>query len=100
MVKTGLIEHGYTKILFLSIGFGHLEECIDFADGRDIVGNEWLNLGFKVNLLWFVTLNVFKHLLEILTHGQVRVLIGIVGTWNLFFILIIFIIFLLGLLLP
>jgi len=66
MVEAGLIQNGDTQVLLLTIGLGHLKEGINLSDSRDVVRNEWLDLGVEINLLGLVALNVLKHLLQLL----------------------------------
>ena len=98
MVQARLIKHRDTQIFLLTIGFGHLQEGIDFADSRDVVRDEGLDLRLQVNLLRLVALNVLKHFLELLRNGQVSILIWVIGTRYFLFIIFIVFIFLLLLL--
>ena len=66
MVEAGFVKHAYAQVFLLTIGFGHLEEGIDLADCRDVVGDERLYLSLEVDLLRFVTLYVLEHLLQLL----------------------------------
>jgi hypothetical protein len=92
VVKAGLVQNRDTEVFLLTIRFGHLEEGVDLTDSRDVVGDEWLDLRVKVDLLGLVALNVLKHLLQFLWNGQVRVLVRVVGTWHFFLILIIIVV--------
>ena len=66
VVEARLIEYANTQVLFLSIWLRHLKEGVDLSDSGDVVWDEWLELGFEVDLLGFVTLNVLEHFLELL----------------------------------
>jgi len=69
VVKSWFIQHNHTKIFLSSIWFGHFQECINFTDSWDVVRNEGLKLGFQVNLLRLVAINVLKDVLDFLTNG-------------------------------
>ena len=66
VVKAGLIKYANTQVLFLSVRFRHLKEGVDLSDSGDVVWDEGLELGFEVDLLWLVTLNVLEHFLKLL----------------------------------
>jgi len=93
VVEAGFIKYVNTEVFRLTVGLGHLKECIDFSDCRDVVGDKRLDLGFQVNLLGLVTLNVLEHLLKLLCNGKVSVLVWVISTWNFLLIFIVFIFF-------
>ena len=68
MVQAGLIEDCNTKIFLLSIWLWHLQESINFANCRDVVRNEGLDLCVQINFLGLIALNVIKHVLELLRN--------------------------------
>lgn len=92
MVEARLVKHCNTKVFLLSIRLGHLEESVNLTDSRDVVGNEWLDLGLELNLLRLVPLDVIKHVFELLGNGQVRILVRVVGTWHLLLVLVVLVI--------
>ena len=92
VVQAGLIEHADAQFFLRTVGLWHLEERVDLADSWDVIRNEWLQLSLQVNLLRLVTLDVLEHLLKFLRNRQVRVLVRVIGTWDLLLILIVVIV--------
>ena len=93
VVKSWLIKNCDTQVLLRAIGFGHLKEGIDFSNSRDVLGNEWLDLGLEVYLLRLVTLDVLKEFFDLIRNGQVCIRGWIVSSWDFLLILIVLIIF-------
>ena len=91
MIQTRLVQNSDTKVFLLAIRLWHLQEGINFSDSWDVVWDEWLDLCVELDLLRLVALNVLKHFLELLRHGKVCILVGIVSAWN--FLLIFIVIF-------
>ena len=89
MIQTRLIQNSDTKVFLLAIRLGHLQEGINFSDSWDVVWDEWLDLCVELDLLRLVALNVLKHFLKLLRHGQVCILVRIVSAWNFLLILIV-----------
>ena len=94
MIQTRLIQNSDTKVFLLAIRLWHLQEGINFSDSWDVVWDEWLDLCVELDLLGLVALNILKHFLELLRHGQVCILVWIVSAWNLLLILIVILVIL------
>lgn len=91
-IESRLVELNDTQVFLLAVWFWHLQECINLAHSWHIVGNEGLQFGVKIDFLGFITLDIFKELLHIAGYLQIRVVIWVVGSWNNFIVVIVFIV--------
>lgn len=65
VVERRFIEHRDTEVLLVSIRFGHLEERVDLSHRRDVVWDEGLDPGLKIDLLGLVPRDVLKELFDL-----------------------------------
>lgn len=65
----------------MTVRLGHLQEGINFADSRNEVWDERPDLGVKVDLLGFVSVDVFKKFFDLRRNGQIYKLSGIISAW-------------------
>jgi hypothetical protein len=65
VIQTWFVKDSDTQVFLLSIWLWHLQESINFTNSWDVVRNEWLDLGFQINFLGLVSLNVLKHFFEL-----------------------------------
>lgn len=96
VVQGGFIQDSNTEVLFVAVGLGHLQECINLPNGWDVVWNEGFYLSFKVDLLRLITLNVLKKFFNFTTDWKISVLGWVVCSWNFFLIIIIIILLILS----
>lgn len=73
----------------MTVRLGHLQEGINFADSRNEVWDERPDLGVKVDLLGFVSVDVFKKFFDLRRNGQIYKLSGIIGAWYFALIIVI-----------
>jgi len=64
----------------MTVRLGHLQEGINFPDSRNKVWDKWPELGVQVDLLWFVSIDVFKKFFDLRRNGQIYKLSGIIST--------------------
>lgn len=64
-VKGWLVKLRYAEILLGTIWLRHLKTCVDLTNGWDVVWHEWLQFRLQVDLLRFVSLDIFKELLDL-----------------------------------
>jgi len=53
LVHTGFVHHRQAQHLLQSVRPVGLQEVLNFADRRDLVGDEWFEFGFEVDRLGF-----------------------------------------------
>ena len=73
----------------MTVRLRHLQEGINFADSRNKVWDERPDFGVKVDLLRFVSVDVFKKFFYLRRNGQIYKLSGIIGTWYFALIIVI-----------
>jgi len=73
----------------VTVRLRHLQEGINFADSRNKVWDERPDFGVKVDLLRFVSVDVFKKFFYLRRNGQIYKLSGIIGTWYFALIIVI-----------
>lgn len=59
-VKRWLIKLGNTKVFFLTIRFWHLQAGVNLAYRGNVIRNKWLEFSIQIDLLRFVSLDVFE----------------------------------------
>lgn len=92
-VESWLIQLGDTEILLGAIWLWHFEASINLSNCWYVIGNEGLQLGVEVELLWLVPLDVLEQVLDVLGHLQVGVLSWVVCSWHLLVVFAIVVIF-------
>lgn len=70
MIETGFVDDRKPKCFFVGVGSFRFEEIFDGADGRDIIGDKWFDLGLEVDHLRFVHGDVFEEILDFLVDFE------------------------------
>ena len=94
-IQRWLVQLSYTEVLLLTVRLRHLKACVHFSNCWNVVWDEWLQLGFEINLLWFVSLDVLEEFLDFWSNLQIGVFDGVVGTRNILIIVTIVLLILL-----
>lgn len=69
----------YVYVLYACMtGMSHLNECIQFSDGRDELWNEALQGRLQLHLLRLVSLDVLEEVSNLCGHVQLQIVLGIV----------------------
>jgi hypothetical protein len=89
VVERRFIEHRDTEVLLVSIRFGHLEERVDLSHRRDVVWDEGLDPGLKIDLLGLIPRDVLKELFDLRLNREVGVLNRVVRAWYIFIIIVV-----------
>ena len=83
-----------TKVLLVrSVGSWHLEASIDLTDSWNVVRDERLKLGLKLDFLGLVSSDVIKKLFYFARHLQISIVGRIVSSGNIFVIITIVVVF-------
>ena len=72
--RGGLVERNQPEIVRLPVRARDLDEGVDVAHGRDVVGDEGAHPRLKLDVVRFVARDVLEELLNLGAHGQVGVL--------------------------
>eukprot|EP00754_Rhynchopus_humris_P000397 Rhum_TRINITY_DN10256_c0_g1::Rhum_TRINITY_DN10256_c0_g1_i1::g.37572::m.37572 len=74
LVAARLVEHCEAEVAGVAVRARHLDEAVDVADGRDVVGDEGVQLRFHLDLVRLVHGDELEQVLDLLRHVEVVVL--------------------------